>query len=150
MGTAPLRVLCTGGEGTGTKLMTRLVTQMGAEGIHLSFPYDGVWPTLPEFDVAIVMVRDWWAAAASQENAGYVESRERALDVNLPCAYSELIYQLTVSGRPWRMVVYCSLVARPKTVVRNVANWLNLDTRGVTERIHDKNKRWLRSVSVSH
>jgi len=143
-------VLCTGAESTGTRLASRLVEQMGAEALHRSVPHGGReagerhWPALSrlQWDAAVVMTRDWWAAVPSQLTR-HVETEKEAWH-NLQRAYAELTRQLQRSGKPWRFVSYESLVARPQVVVENIAEWLGLHTAGVTEEIRDGNEKWLR------
>lgn len=147
-------VLCCGGESTGTRLLTRIVRHLGVGAVHRSVPYDRTvkgkpkWPMLHNivFDRAIVMTRDWWAAAGSQVAASHAAHHDQAVH-RLRRAYVQIAHDLDRVDRPWVQVSYESLVQRPEPVVANLADWLGVEYRGLPEPVVDGNTKWLGVLS---
>jgi hypothetical protein len=152
-------ILVTGGESTGTRLMTKILCSMGYYGDsgheqrlddvipqypaivwRRSVPHARQFPPLAQmartlrgmgYEVsALVMMRDWHCAAKSQVQAGHVANIEEA-DCNLRKAYAHITEQLC--DAPFTMVSYEGLVQRPEQTV-----WwaLGLPT------IKDENSKW--------
>jgi hypothetical protein len=136
-------ILVTGGESTGTRLMTKILISMGYYGDsgheqrldqvipqypaivwRRSVPHARQFPPLAQmattlrglgYEVsALVMMRDWHCAAKSQVQAGHVANMEEA-ECNLRKAYAHITEQLR--DVPFTMVSYESLVQRPANVV---------------------------------
>lgn len=157
--TANKAILVTGGESTGTRLMTRILCHMGFYGDdgheqrldsvipqypaivwRRSVPHARQFPPLAEmagqlssmgYEVsALVMTRDWYAASKSQISAGHVASEDEAV-INLRKAYHHICEQL--NGIPFQMVSYEALIQRPEKVVWRV---LCLPT------VKDENEKW--------
>lgn len=139
------KVLCVGGESTGTRLMTEIVAALGGDPIHRSFPY-GVehgWPDLSqiEFDAAVVMVRNWAATIKSQLKVGHVQSRYAGL-LNLQDAYQKIFAGLT--SIPYVVVPYEALVHDTKMTIESIQfaiPGLTLDGAKIPV-ITDENKKW--------
>lgn len=104
-----MKVLCTGAESSGTRLLTRIVdTGEGIEAIHRSIPHEVHWDLslVGEVDAAIFIARSWSAVAASQRNRRLVKSTEQAHD-HIRAAYRTFFEWVTV---PWWLVTYGQLV----------------------------------------
>lgn len=130
-----MKVLCTGPESSGTKLLTRIV-QTGADGEHRSMPHDNEWwdPKQVPHDCAVVIVRDgrWTAESAwDMPHCGSVDEalfrREMAL---------RRLGELQV---PVLWVGYEGLVAAPHAQVQVIGAWLGASL-DVPEIVYDANE----------
>lgn len=137
-------VLVLGGEGTGTRVLTRVFLQAGYEGDdgHVqrwdselpdrprivwrrSAPHGGSWPDIRAmvgrlrsagYSVfACVTSRDWAATIRSQLAAGHVATAEAAL-ANLRHAYAMLPESLERLEVPYVIASYESLAQRPEAI----------------------------------
>jgi hypothetical protein len=143
-GKAP-KVLCIGGESTGTRLMAEIIHAMGGTPIHRSFPYgvEHSWPDLSkiDFDSAVVMVRNWEPTIQSQIRVGHVESRETGL-LNLQNAYQQIFAGLI--GKPYIIVSYEALIHDLRMTIRSIAfaiPGLTVNWRALPD-ITDENKKY--------
>lgn len=91
---------------------------------------------------ALVPVRDWFCATASQVNAGHVEDDEEAFR---HLRQSTIVYQQLLAARvPFVPVIYEALVARPHMTMRNCLRLLDVGhVVSFDEQIVDGNARWL-------
>lgn len=147
-----MKIAVVGAESSGTRLMTRIMQNAGAETLHRSFPYGGDGPTdprrWPEEDVrqfnpyaVIWMNRDWWATAQSQVKALHVSTPEEAW-YNISRTTIRIADLCKNYNFKHYMVNYESLVQRPQAVVRNITNTLGLPFPEI-ENIIDGNAKYL-------
>lgn len=146
-----MKVAVVGPESSGTRLMTRIMTEAGAEALHRSFPYgkkangDRRWPEadVVEFgpDAVVWMSRDWWATAPSQIRAEHVEDIHEAW-INIAEATYRVILLCKENDYPFYIVNYESLIQRPAPVVRNITSTLGLKMPDI-EHIVDGNSKYL-------
>jgi len=157
--------LVLGAEGTGTRLMTRLLIAAGCSGDgqheqrwdtetptdplvvwRRSFPHNGVWPDLSDMyaslhDYAvrtIVMVRDWYTCSRAQvATHPYVPTEEVSL-INLQRAYLEIFRAIEL---PFIVVSYESIVAHPEAITE-ILRILGLPTPQAPENIVDGNAKY--------
>lgn len=152
-------ILVTGGESTGTRLMTKILCSMGYYGDsgheqrlddvipqypaivwRRSIPHARQFPPLAQMATtlrdmgytvsALVMTRDWYCAAKSQVIAGHVASEEEGL-CNLRKAELHIAEQLR--DVHYIRVSYEGLVQRPEMTVWRA---LNLPT------VKDENEKY--------
>lgn len=139
-----MKVLCTGGESTGTRLATRLLTEMGAEAIHRSFPHGGQWPNLSEieFDAAVVMARIWEPTVKSQVKARHVAVEAKGWS-NLQEAYPLILSQ--IGPRPWVLVTYEGLYQYPAMTIRSILasiEGLHWPSAEIVLELRDENRKY--------
>ena len=146
------KVAVVGPESSGTRLMTRILTDAGADALHRSFPYgageERRWPNLDvedfDPDYMVWMTRDWWATTASQVAVPHVADFDTAWQ-NVRHTQTVLA-RLSQSYKTFQ-VSYESLVQRPHVVVRNLTSALNLKMPPI-EQIVDGNSKWLGKANV--
>lgn len=123
MGEVEVTTLVVGGESTGTRLMAEIVTAMGGQPIHRSFPYgvEHAWPVLAEieFDSMVIMVRNWEATIRSQLRVGHVTESITGL-FNLQSAYTKIFEQIPLD-KPYIVVPYEGLVHDTEQTLRSIA-----------------------------
>lgn len=138
-----MKVLVTGPEASGTRLLARLVTNLDVNVVHKSIPHGPDWPDVNALDCshAVFIVRDWHATLQSQEAIGHLkywpgydpEERLRR----------SIISMFRFWG-PWTYVTYEGLVARPVATMLWIADWLGVPRQPLSEDIFDANDKWLR------
>lgn len=133
-----MRVLCTGPEASGTRLLSRAVATR-ADTVHRSMPHGNNWwePDLGQFGChrAVVIVRDRLITARSADNAGHartveqgLERRDRAIGI-----LSQLPDALWVS--------YEGIFPNPDGWLSVISGWLGVDLEW-PERVVDGNEKW--------
>lgn len=165
--------LVVGPESSGTRLMTKLLIAAGCEGDdgneqrwdeglpqgdqvvwRRSLPHGGVWPDLDEvlwglngrgYQVLfLVMSRDWHAMGDSQVQAGHVSDMETALK-HIRDAYSRICATLTITGYPFEIVNYETLVRPGGEAVARLMERLGLTIVRPVD-IYDGNAKYYKYV----
>ena len=140
-----MRVLCTGPESSGTRLLARIVaTGTGIEAIHRSIPHGIDWdPFAPhavgEIDRAILIVRSWTATAKSQSERGLVPNEAvgvEHLQIAIPIFFRDL------GSHPWWMVTYQNLIDYPTVVLAELNAFLGAEL-SLPEDLYDANQKWI-------
>lgn len=137
------KVLCTGGESTGTRLAQRLLADMGADAIHRSFPHGGEWPDLNtiDFDAAVVMARLWVPTTKSQVRAGHVAARYVAY-ANLWEAYPRILSG--IGSKPWVLITFEGLYQYPGLAIQSILDTIpGLHWPENALDIRDENRKWI-------
>lgn len=162
-----------GPESSGTRLMTRLLIAADCQGDdgheqrwdreapkgemivwRRSFPHGGEWPKIEELAgsligqgyqvMFLVMSRDWHAMSDSQIQAGHVPGMETALK-HIRDAYSRIFAFLTITGYPFEIVNYETLIRPGGEAVFCLMNRLEL-TIGRSVDIYDGNAKYYKYV----
>lgn len=137
-----MRVLVAGPESTGGRLMARILEPV-VDVVHFSLPMGPsrgrrYWPPATDwegerFDRAVIMVREWHAAASSQ-------ARNHGQDD--PYATMRNAYRALVDIEvPWWIVTYESLLVHPHATVEHLCKWLGVLAPDLPE-IKDGNLKW--------
>lgn len=137
-----MRVLCTGPESSGTRLLTRLVSNLGVEAIHRSIPHGKEWWAIkPEdYDRAIFICRDPFMTEISATEAGHPQHWEGRLSRypdRLINAWSAFTIHIVWSGKQWLPLTYEGLLDRPQFVMDGVAQWLGVEAKPLAEEVKD-------------
>jgi LPS sulfotransferase NodH len=161
--------LVVGGEGTGTRAVTRLLIAAGCEGDGSHFqPFDTAiprdhnrivwrrsiphalqWPEIPYLASVlahrgysthvVVTTRDWAATAQSQVAATHVKTIAEA-QANLRRAYQHIFSGIDKVPLPYTMVSYESFATQPKAIAAF------LESLGLSapehEPFYDGNTKW--------
>lgn len=133
-----MRVVCTGPESSGTRLLTQIVAGMGVEAVHRSIPQgnDWEWYQREDYDAAVVIVRDFYPAARSKvtnRHCGDLGTSEREL--------REAIAVIPMLPYRWTLVTFSNLVTRPEKVAEEIAEFLGVEVGPLPE-IRDANAKW--------
>lgn len=131
----------TGPESTGTRYVTRILTQAGGIVRHWPLPQGNIakWLPLQKSEAVIIMVRDVKATICSQVESGHVRNEIEA-QTNIQKAYSMIISQISTWTSPWWLVSYESL-GRPEAILDLCAR-LNLNGYNITESWIDANSKY--------
>lgn len=137
-----MKILVAGPESSGTRLLARLVANLGVEVLHKSMPHGPDWPDVNALDCdrAVFILRDWHATLESQKNAGHLnywplhdpEDRLRTS-----------IAKMFVFEKPYVLVTYEGLVKRPVATLYWIADWLGVPRQPLPEDVFDGNDKWL-------
>jgi hypothetical protein len=136
-----VRVLVTGPESSGNRMLCRMVTEAGAHVLHHPMPmsthwrpgmpgtaatWDGHWSDFAalEWDAALVVVRDPICTLAAQVAAGHVRDSDHAAR-RYRASLASIFAQLAAATEPWWVVPFESL-ARPEAAV-GICRLLGLD-----------------------
>lgn len=139
-----LRVLVTGPESSGTKMLSSLLRQAGAEVTHSSPNYKSEQDHHPhdmkDFDAVVLIVRNGYCNAQSMLDAGHAESEKEAKWM----IGNGLKFILSNHGL-WTdnlyVVTYESLVHERESIVQ-LCESLNLDVSQTTDKIGDGNVKY--------
>lgn len=132
-----MKVLCTGPESSGTRLLTRLVGSLGVDAIHRSVPHAMDWWNAPsDIDRFIVVVRDPFVTEVSAKEAGH-PSYWSGIDSTFPYRVTKAWETIidNVRGKPWIPITYEGLLLRPQKTLDNIADWMGVAHQPVTEKI---------------
>ena len=138
-----MKVLCTGPESSGTRLLTRLVEGLGVEAIHRSIPHSCKWWDVPsDIDRVIYIVRDPWITEISAKEIGHPENgcwtgKDKEYPFRLIKAWEVFAENVVFSYTPWIPVTYEGLMKRPQWTLDNIADWLDVERKPLSERVID-------------
>lgn len=136
-----MRVLVTGLESSGTRLLTRLLLP-ACDAVHRSVPHGELWWDDPgDVQAAIVIVRAWRWVAPSQVEHGHMDVWPMSVQEKLQDAFAHLVSQVVRLGVPWTLTTYADLVRDPSGTVDSLCRFLRVATPRVTEGIYDGNRR---------
>lgn len=138
-----MRVLCTGPESSGTRLLTRIVaTGEGIEAIHRSIPHYQSWdlwvPEVGEIDKVVFISRAWNPTIQSQVARGLVEYEAQSI-AHLQRAHVEFAKQ--IGDKPWWYVIYHNLIYRPDIVLSDLEEFLGVSVE-LPEEVYNANFKW--------
>lgn len=159
-------ILVLGAESSGNRLMTRLLVEMGCDGIYTppyndvhpshakpfvwlrSIPYAQDIPDLPALvrsaptdDInAVVMIRDWLPMISSQIASGHAPN-EQAATHRSRHALAYIFGFLLDADIPYTLVTYEGLISRPIQICRYLADRLGL-SMPETLSIYDADAKW--------
>lgn len=130
-----MKVLCTGPESSGTRLLTRIVSS-GAYAMHRSLPHAGEWwvGCWTDYDAVVAIVRDEEATIASAVAALHASSPERARRNR-----DRALRELATLDPIW--VQYEDLVRQPAKTVKRLSTCLGVRLTH-SEEIRDENAKW--------
>lgn len=138
-----MKVLCTGPESSGTRLLTRLVGDLGVESIHRSVPHAKKWIDWPVVDKIIIIVRDPFITELSAEEAGhpsYWDGIDSTFPYRITHAWELMVDKVAQTGVPWIPLTYEGLLARPQWTLDHVADFLAVPRRPVSIEVKDPRK----------
>lgn len=144
-----MRIVVTGPESSGTRMLTRMLREAGGSVVHRPMPYGGkrkakdangrsvripgtaVWPELvdDEPDVVVVVERDLRSTIRSQVEVGHVADEDEALAA-IRRAYLDIATQLAALKVPFWPVAYGAM-SRPEARA-DLCGWLGLDAGKIT------------------
>lgn len=146
-----MRVIATGPESSGTKLMARLLDHSPhLTALHRSMPHGGLaerhWPTDQDFDefkpdAVVAMRRDKKITAISQVRTGHVVNVEEAYR-NIQMANQLLHAWLARTSVPAFQVSYGGLVRNPDRTVGSIFARLRLPYPGLAEPVTDEDAKY--------
>lgn len=138
-----LRVLCTGPESSGTRLLTRLVDNLDVEAFHRSIPHGPDWWNAPEdIDRVIFINRDPWITQISSEEIGHPDNgfwsdEDKVFPDRIIKAWKVFAENVILLGVRWMPISFEGLVQRPQWTMDQIANWLNVDGKPIIENVID-------------
>lgn len=139
-----MRVLCTGPESSGTRLLTRLVENLGIEAIHKSIPHGMEWWSHTEnVDRIICVVRDPFVTIISATEAGHPGhwiGLEATFPYRITHAWEVMVKHISEYDVPWIPITYEGLIQRPQWTVDNIADWLGVTRQPLEEEVSDPRK----------
>ena len=164
--------LVLGPERSGTRLIARILVAAGCYGDdghdqradhaipagvspivwRRSVPHNRDWPDVPGmaqllrekgYQVqAVVMSRDWFAMAQSQQAEGLAPDLGTAY-CHLQRAYPFIFYGLEVAGVPFLVITYEHLVQRSGPVIGRLVEYLGLPAlNAASVEVYDANVKW--------
>ncbi|MFB6214596.1 MAG: hypothetical protein ABEI54_01890, partial [Candidatus Bipolaricaulia bacterium] len=163
-------VLVLGPESSGTRLGTKILTEMGFKGSdqhrqqwddelpenqqkivwRRSYPHDNKWPDLKTMTrrlrrrnynvAAVVMERDMHATISSQMNHNHVDSAFQGVR-QIKEAKRRIINDLRDAKVDYVPVSYENLVQRPKKAIQTLAEQLGVEYEDVNIEITDENEK---------
>lgn len=116
-----MKVLCTGPESSGTKLVASLVRGAGAEVVHSSPSYRRKQNKFPhfaqDFDAVIIVIRNWYTQNHSMVDNGHTTNHARARKLAF-CGLSDILYGLSYGDNPASvyLVTLESLIYEPESL----------------------------------
>lgn len=140
------RILCTGAESSGTKLVTSLLRQAGAEVDHSSPNYrreQNQFPhTMRDYGAVVIVVRNWYTNAKSMIDAGHTHiGTEHAREL-MYYGLSDILYGLRYGfHNKIYFVTYESLVHEPFSL-EVLCEELGLDYTKITDTVGDGNAKY--------
>lgn len=144
-----MRIVVTGPESSGTRLMARILETTEADVLHRTMPYkwDPHWPTEDDFggfqpDVLLVMLRDEEITARSQLRRGHVPSLRHAFE-NVDAGLRRLARWAAVHGVMCLFVSYEKLVADPRSALTFLSSRLGIGYPNSSEAIVDGNAKYV-------
>lgn len=138
-----MRVVCTGPESSGTRVLTRTVNLLDVEAIHRSIPHAERWWDMPsQVDAFIFISRDPFITEMSGLEANHInhcgwKGIDREYPYRLTNAWREFANNVIVPREKWIPLTFEGFVARPQWTLDHIAEWLGVESATITEKIVD-------------
>lgn len=134
-----MTVVCCGPEASGTRLLARIVAQMGLQSWHRSMPHGEDWWSWKEIRDArfVIITRRLDVTTKSALARKHVQTPQQHLQ-----EWAKAIRLLSeIPNAYW--LTYESLIASPRMQVTNLANYLGVNPPINLIEIVDGNSKWL-------
>lgn len=136
-----MRVLCTGPESAGTRMLTRLVDSLGVEAIHRSIPHGMEWWNPPtNIDRIVVIVRSALPNTLSAYEAGHYRHWGHGPE-SVPARISEawriIGTEIPKMGLPWMPTTHESWIINSQAEYNCLAGFLDAEIRDLPFEIYN-------------